>query len=219
MHVALADSAKPLDPLELASHGPVIPVIVIERAEHAVPMARALFEGGIRVLEVTLRTPAALAAIAAIAQSVPDAIVGAGTVRSGADARAALAAGARFAVSPGWSPRVAAACREIGLALLPGVATASEVMLATEEGFRFLKFFPAVAAGGTAMLKAWGSVFADVAFCPTGGITAASAPDYLALANVKVVGGSWLTPPDALAAADWPRVERLAREAASLKAK
>ena len=219
MHVALADSAKPLDPLELASHGPVIPVIVIERAEHAVPMARALFEGGIRVLEVTLRTPAALAAIAAIAQSGPDAIVGAGTVRSGADARAALAAGARFAVSPGWSPRVAAACREIGLALLPGVATASEVMLATDEGFRFLKFFPAVAAGGTAMLKAWGSVFADVAFCPTGGITAASAPDYLALANVKVVGGSWLTPPDALAAADWPRVERLAREAASLKAK
>lgn len=214
--MAVAETAKPLDPLELASHGPVIPVIVIEHAEHAVPMARALFEGGIRVLEVTLRTPAALAAIAAIAQSLPDVIVGAGTVRSGADARAALAAGARFAVSPGWSPRVAAACREIGLALLPGVATASEVMLAADEGFRFLKFFPAAAAGGTAMLKAWASPFADVAFCPTGGITAASAPDYLALANVKVVGGSWLTPPDALAAADWPRIEALAREAAAL---
>jgi len=214
--VALGDTARRLDPLELASHGPVIPVIVIDRAEHALPMARALFEGGVRVLEVTLRTPAALAAIAAIARSIPDVIVGAGTVRSDADARAALAAGARFAVSPGISPRVAAACREIGLALLPGVATASEVMLAADHGFRFLKFFPASAAGGTAMLKAWASVFADISFCPTGGITAASAPDYLALANVKVVGGSWLTPPDALAAADWPRIERLAREAASL---
>ncbi len=214
--MALGDTARRLDPLELASHGPVIPVIVIERAEHAVPMARALFDGGVRVLEVTLRTPAALAAIAAIAQSIPDVIVGAGTVRSDADARAALAAGARFAVSPGISPRVAAACREIGLALLPGVATASEVMLAADHGFRFLKFFPASAAGGTAMLKAWASVFADVSFCPTGGITAASAPDYLALANVKVVGGSWLTPPDALAAADWPRIETLAREAALL---
>ena len=214
--MALGDTARRLDPLELASHGPVIPVIVIERAEHAVPMARALFEGGVRVLEVTLRTPAALAAIAAIAQSIPDVIVGAGTVRSDADARAALAVGARFAVSPGFSPRVAAACREIGLALLPGVATASEVMLAADHGFRFLKFFPASAAGGTAMLKAWASVFADVSFCPTGGITAASAPDYLALANVRVVGGSWLTPPAALAAADWPRIERLAREAALL---
>ena len=217
--MALGDATRRLDPLELASHGPVIPVIVIDRAEHALPMARALFDGGVRVLEVTLRTPAALAAIAAIARSIPDVIVGAGTVRSDADARAALAAGARFAVSPGFSPRVAAACRETGLALLPGVATASEVMLATDHGFRFLKFFPASAAGGTAMLKAWSSVFADVSFCPTGGITAASAPDYLALANVKVVGGSWLTPPDALAAADWARVERLARDATRLAPK
>ena len=214
--MAVGDISRRLDPLALASHGPVIPVIVIEQTEHAVPMARALFEGGVRVLEVTLRTPAALAAIAAIAQSIPEVIVGAGTVRSDADARAALAAGARFAVSPGFSPRVAAACRETGLALLPGVATASEVMLAADHGFRFLKFFPASAAGGTAMLKAWASVFADVSFCPTGGITAASAPDYLALANVKVVGGSWLTPPDALAAADWPRIEALAKDAARL---
>jgi 2-dehydro-3-deoxyphosphogluconate aldolase/(4S)-4-hydroxy-2-oxoglutarate aldolase len=214
--MAVTADPKRLDPLELATHGPVIPVIVIDDAEHAVPLARALVAGGIRVLEVTLRTPAALAAIAAIAQSVPEAIVGAGTVRSDADARAALAAGGRFAVSPGFSPRVAAACRELGLALLPGVATASEVMLAADHGFRFLKFFPAVAAGGVGMLKAWSSPFADVAFCPTGGITAASAPDFLALANVKVVGGSWLTPPDALAAADWPRIERLARDAASL---
>ncbi|HSC62139.1 MAG TPA: bifunctional 4-hydroxy-2-oxoglutarate aldolase/2-dehydro-3-deoxy-phosphogluconate aldolase [Caldimonas sp.] len=213
--MALARSA--LDPLELASHGPVIPVVVIEDAAHAVPMARALFDGGVRVVEVTLRTPAAIPAIAAIAQAMPEVIVGAGTVRSAADARAALAAGARFAVSPGFSSRVAAACREIGLALLPGVATASEVMQAAEEGFRFLKFFPASAAGGTSMLKAWSSVFADVSFCPTGGIGAASAPDYLALGNVRVVGGSWLTPPDALAAADWRRIERLARDAAGLK--
>jgi 2-dehydro-3-deoxyphosphogluconate aldolase/(4S)-4-hydroxy-2-oxoglutarate aldolase len=216
MHVAVARSALPLDPLALASHGPVIPVVVIEHAEHAVPMARALRDGGVGVVEVTLRTQAALAAIAAIARALPDVVVGAGPVRSGADARAALAAGARFAVSPGFSPSVAAACREIGLVLLPGVATASEVMQASEDGFRFLKFFPASAAGGAAMLKAWSSVFADVSFCPTGGITAASAPDYLALANVRVVGGSWLTPPDALAAADWPRIEALAREAARL---
>jgi 2-dehydro-3-deoxyphosphogluconate aldolase/(4S)-4-hydroxy-2-oxoglutarate aldolase len=217
--MALGDTARRLDPLELTRHGPVIPVIVIERADDAVPMARALFDGGVRVLEVTMRTPAALAAIAAIARSIPDVIVGAGTVRSDADARAALAAGARFAVSPGISPRVAAACREIGLALLPGVATASEVMLAADHGFRFLKFFPAAAAGGLGVLKAWASGFADISFCPTGGITAASAPDYLALANVKVVGGSWLTPPDALAAADWPRIAALAREAASLAPK
>jgi len=217
--MAVGNAAAPLDPLELTRHGPVIPVVVIEQAAHAVPMARALLAGGVRVIEVTLRTPAAIAAIAAIAQTIPDVIVGAGTVRSDADARAALAAGARFAVSPGFSPRVAAACREIGLALLPGVATASEVMLATDHGFRFLKFFPASAAGGLGVLKAWSSVFADVSFCPTGGITAATAPDYLALANVNVVGGSWLTPTDALAAADWPRIEALAREAASLAPK
>jgi 2-dehydro-3-deoxyphosphogluconate aldolase/(4S)-4-hydroxy-2-oxoglutarate aldolase len=217
VHVAVGDAGRALDPLELAVPGPVIPVIVLQRADDAVPLARALIAGGVRVLEVTLRTPAALAAIAAIARDVPDAIVGAGTVRSDADARAAHAAGARFAVSPGWSPRVAAACRALGLALLPGVASASEVMAAADEGFRFLKFFPAAAAGGTALLKAWASPFADIAFCPTGGIDAASAPEYLALANVKVVGGSWLTPVDAILAADWPRIERLARDAATLE--
>jgi 2-dehydro-3-deoxyphosphogluconate aldolase/(4S)-4-hydroxy-2-oxoglutarate aldolase len=211
--VAVAGS---LDPLALAEPGPVIPVIVLERVDDAVPLARALVEGGVRVLEVTLRTAVALAAIEAIARAVPEAIVGAGTVRSDADARAAQAAGARFAVSPGWSPRVAAACRSLGLALLPGVASASEVMQAADEGFRFLKFFPAAAAGGTAMLKAWASPFADIAFCPTGGIDAAAAPGYLALANVKVVGGSWLTPADAILAADWARIERLARDAAAL---
>jgi 2-dehydro-3-deoxyphosphogluconate aldolase/(4S)-4-hydroxy-2-oxoglutarate aldolase len=211
--VAVADA---LDPLALADPAPVIPVIVVQSVDDAVPLARALVAGCVRVLEVTLRTPAALAAIAVIAQQVPNAIVGAGTVRSEADARAAHAAGARFAVSPGWSPRVAAACRSLGLALLPGVASASEVMQAADEGFCFLKFFPAAAAGGTAMLKAWASPFADIAFCPTGGIDAASAPGYLALANVKVVGGSWLTPADAILAADWPRIERLARDASAL---
>ena len=216
--MAVTAAGPMLDPLELARHGPVIPVIVIERVEHAVPMARALVEGGVKVLEVTLRTPAGLASIEAIARAVPEAIVGAGTVRSPAEARAAQSAGARFAVSPGWLPSVAATCRELRLALLPGVATASEVMAAAEEGLHFLKFFPAGAAGGIAMLKAWASPFADIAFCPTGGITVASAPDYLALANVKVVGGSWLTPADALAAGDWPRIVRLAQEATALRA-
>jgi 2-dehydro-3-deoxyphosphogluconate aldolase/(4S)-4-hydroxy-2-oxoglutarate aldolase len=215
--MAVIAAGPMLDPLELARHGPVIPVIVIERVEHAVSMARALVEGGVTVLEVTLRTPAGLAAIEAIARAVPEAIVGAGTVRSPADAHAAQSAGARFAVSPGWLPSVAAACRELQLALLPGVATASEVMAAAEEGLRFLKFFPAGAAGGIAMLKAWASPFADIAFCPTGGITVATAPDYLALANVRVVGGSWLTPADALAGEDWPRIARLAKEASALR--
>jgi len=212
----VAVTSEPLEPLSLAAPAPVIPVIVIRRVDDAVALARALVAGGIRVLEVTLRTPAAVGAIAAIASAVPEAIVGAGTVRSAADARAAHAAGARFAVSPGWSPRVAAACRSLGLALLPGAATASEVMEAADDGFRFLKFFPAAAAGGTAMLKAWAAPFADVVFCPTGGIDATTAPEYLALANVAVVGGSWLTPADAIAAGDWPRIERLARDAASL---
>jgi len=200
----------------LLAFGRVIPVIVIERIEHAVPMARALVEGGVRVLEVTLRTPVALAAIRAIARDVPDAVVGAGTVRTAGDARAALDAGARFAVSPGCTERIAVACRDAGLPLLPGAATASEVMRAAELGFDFLKFFPATAAGGLALLKAWASPFADMTFCPTGGITAASAPDYLALPNVAVVGGSWLTPADALSAQDWPRITALARAATLL---
>jgi 2-dehydro-3-deoxyphosphogluconate aldolase/(4S)-4-hydroxy-2-oxoglutarate aldolase len=164
-----------------------------------------------------LRTPAALAAIEAIARALPEAIVGAGTVRSAVDARSAVAAGARFAVSPGCTPAVVDACRVAGVPLLPGVATASEVMLAAEMGFSFLKFFPASAAGGAPMLKAWASPFADMAFCPTGGITAESAPAYLALSNVKVVGGSWLTPADALGSGDWARITRLAREASALR--
>lgn len=205
------------NPRELAAHGPVIPVIVIERLDDAVPLARALVAGGVKVLEVTLRTPVALQCMAAIAREVPEAIVGAGTVRSVADARAALDAGCRFAVSPGYLSALGEECRTIGLPLLPGVATASEVMQATADGYDFLKFFPAAAAGGMAMLKALAGPFADVAFCPTGGITPETAPQYLALPNVAVCGGSWLTPADALAAKDWPRITRLAREASALR--
>ncbi len=205
------------DTLELSRHGPVIPVIVIDRVEDAVPLAQALVDGGVRVLEVTLRTPAALRCIEAIARAVPGAIVGAGTVRSAADAQAALDAGSRFAVSPGYTAALGAACRAIGLPLLPGVATAGEVMAAGADGLRFLKFFPATAAGGIPLLKALAGPFADVVFCPTGGITLQTAPDFLALPNVKVCGGSWLTPADAVAAQDWPRITRLAREAAALR--
>lgn len=206
-----------MNTLELAAHGPVIPVIVIDRLEDAVPLARALVEGGVKVLEVTLRTPVALAAIDAMARHVPGAIVGAGTIRSAADARAARQAGAVFGVSPGYTAEVGAACREVGLPLLPGVATASEVMAAQADGLGFLKFFPATAAGGIPMLKALAGPFPDVAFCPTGGITLQTAPDFLALPNVKVCGGSWLTPADAVKAGDWARITRLAAEASALR--
>jgi 2-dehydro-3-deoxyphosphogluconate aldolase/(4S)-4-hydroxy-2-oxoglutarate aldolase len=207
-----------MDTLALADHGPVIPVIVLERVEHAVPLAEALVAGGVRVLEVTLRTPAALQCIEAIARAVPDAIVGAGTVRSAADVRAALRAGSRFAVSPGYTRAIGTACRDFGLPLLPGVATASEVLEATADGYAFLKLFPAAAVGGIALLKALAGPFSDVAFCPTGGITAQTAPEFLALPNVRVCGGSWLTPADAVAAGDWARITRLAKEAAALRA-
>ncbi len=205
-----------IDTLELPKHGPVIPVIVLNDVAHAVPMAEALLAGGVKVLEVTLRTPVALACIEAIARAVPDAIVGAGTIRSPADARAALDAGCRFAVSPGYTSEIGAACRAIGLPLLPGVATASEVMTANADGLSFLKFFPAMQAGGLAMLKALAGPFSDLVFCPTGGITAETAPQFLALPNVKVCGGSWLTPADAVESGDWARITGLARAASAL---
>ena len=207
-----------MNTLELASHGPVIPVIVIQRLQDAVPLAQALVAGGVRVLEVTMRTPVALAAIEAIARAVPEAIVGAGTIRSAADARAAKDAGSLFGVSPGYTAAVGAACREAGLPLLPGVATASEVMAAQADGLGFLKFFPATAAGGIPMLKALAGPFPDVSFCPTGGITPETAPQFLALPNVRVCGGSWLTPADAVAAGDWARITQLARAASTLRA-
>ena len=207
-----------MNTLELADHGPVIPVIVLDRVADAVPLARAPVGGGVRVLEVTLRAAAALACIEAIARAVPEAIVGAGTLRSAADASAAKAAGSAFGVSPGYTAEVGAACRDAGLPLLPGVATASEVMAAQADGLSFLKFFPATAAGGIPMLKALGGPFPDIVFCPTGGITPDTAPQFLALPNVLVCGGSWLTPADAVAAGDWDRITQLARAATALRA-
>ncbi|MCW5636138.1 MAG: bifunctional 4-hydroxy-2-oxoglutarate aldolase/2-dehydro-3-deoxy-phosphogluconate aldolase [Rubrivivax sp.] len=210
-------TATSLVPADLARHGPVIPVIVIEEIAQAVPLAEALVAGGVKVLEVTLRTPVALAAIEAMARAVPEAVVGAGTLRCAADAHAARDAGARFGVSPGYTREVGAACREAGLPLLPGVATAGEVMAASADGFSFLKFFPAGAAGGVPMLKALAGPFPDIGFCPTGGISAETAPQYLALPNVHVVGGSWLTPADTLRAGDWARITQLARAASALR--
>ena len=207
-----------MNTLDLVAHGPVIPVIVINRLEDAVPMARALVAGGVRVLEVTLRTSIALKCMEAIARDVPEAILGAGTVRSRVDAQAAKDAGCTFAVSPGYTSTIGHACREIGLPLLPGTATGSEVMQANADGYFFLKFFPAMQAGGIAMLKALAGPFTDVVFCPTGGISLATAPDFLALPNVKVCGGSWLTPADAVAAKDWARITALAKEASALRA-
>jgi len=203
--------------LQVMQDAPVIPVIVLHDVAHAVPMARALVAGGIRMLEVTLRTPQALACMEAIAKEVPDAVVGAGTVRSAADAKAAANAGAKFAVSPGYTAAVGQACRDQGLSLLPGVATGSEIMMAQEDGYTELKFFPAMQAGGPAMLKAWGGPFFDVRFCPTGGVTPQNAKEFLSLSNVACVGGSWLVPADALAQGDWARIEQLAREACQLK--
>ena len=203
--------------LQVMTDAPVIPVIVLNDVAHAVPMARALVAGGIRMLEVTLRTPQALACIETIAREVPEAVVGAGTVRSKADAQAAAAAGARFAVSPGYTSAVGKACRDAGLSLLPGVATGSEIMMAQEDGFTELKFFPAMQAGGPSMLKAWGGPFFDVRFCPTGGVTLQNAPEFLALPNVVCVGGSWLVPSDAVQQGDWARITQLAKDTQSLR--
>ena len=210
----------PLDPLAalaVMQDAAVIPVIVLHDVRHAVPMAQALVAGGIRMLEVTLRTPQALACIEAIARHVPEAVVGAGTVRSAADAQAAVQAGARFAVSPGYTHALGQTCRQLNLAWLPGVATGSEIMQAQADGFTALKFFPALQAGGAAMLKAWSGPFGDIQFCPTGGVTADNAADLLALPNVVCVGGSWLTPADALAAGDWQRITALAQAACALR--
>jgi 2-dehydro-3-deoxyphosphogluconate aldolase / (4S)-4-hydroxy-2-oxoglutarate aldolase len=196
---------------------PVIPVVIIDDAKYAVPMARALVAGGIPAIEVTLRTPAALDAIRAIAAEVEGAVVGVGTVLTAKDLHAAEQAGARFAVSPGVSPKLLDAADDSALPLLPGAATASEAMNLLERGYRFLKFFPAVPAGGAKLLGAWASPLPQLRFCPTGGIALTSAPDFLALPNVLCVGGSWLTPNDKLKGGDWSGIEQLAREAVLLK--
>ncbi|ASP40928.1 keto-deoxy-phosphogluconate aldolase [Bacterioplanes sanyensis] len=189
---------------------PVMPVIVIDDPDHAVPLAQALVEGGVRLLEITLRTAAGMQAISQIKRAVPEAIVGVGTVTSARQLEDALHRGAEFAVSPGSSPELLACAQEWGGPYLPGVATPTEVMQAREAGFRYQKFFPASAAGGTAMLKALAGPFADVAFCPTGGIGADNYRDYLALNNVFAVGGSWLTPKTAVSAQNWQALTSLA---------
>jgi len=198
---------------------PVVPVVIIDDVKAAVPMARALVAGGIPAIEVTLRTAQALDAIRAIAAEVEGAVVGVGTVLTPQDLENARLAGARFAVSPGVSPKLLAAADDSDLPLLPGVATASEAMSLLERGYRHLKFFPAVPAGGHKLLGAWASPLPQIRFCPTGGISLASAPEFLALPNVVCVGGSWLTPVDKLKAGDWAGIEALAREASQLKAR
>ena len=212
-----ASGDKALNVLQLMRLGPVIPVIVIDDLAQAVPLARALAAGGVRVLEVTLRTAVGLEAIAAIARDVPEAIVGVGTITQPQEFKQSIDAGARFAVTPGLTPALIEAARGLALPLLPGVMTPADVIAAKAAGYRQLKLFPAQQAGGIGMLKALAGPFPDVVFCPTGGVTAATAPDFLALPNVACVGGSWLTPKEAIAAGDWARVTALAREASALR--
>ncbi|MBB1116082.1 bifunctional 4-hydroxy-2-oxoglutarate aldolase/2-dehydro-3-deoxy-phosphogluconate aldolase [Stenotrophomonas sp. W1S232] len=195
---------------------PVIPVYTPGSVDEAVAVAQALLDGGLPVIEVTLRTPVALEAIAAMVRAVPDAVVGAGTVLNGAQLEAVKAAGGRFAVAPGATDALYAAARAADLPLLPGVATASEIMRGLEHGVDTFKFFPAEAAGGTALLAAWNGPFADVRFCPTGGISQANARDYLTLPNVLCVGGSWLTERSLLQAGDYAAIGQLAAQAAVL---
>ncbi|GIX13194.1 MAG: ketohydroxyglutarate aldolase [Paracoccaceae bacterium] len=202
---------------EICRLAPVIPVLTIRDARLAAPLARALSAGGLRALEVTLRTPAALEAIRAMAAAAPDAVVGAGTLTRPDQVAQAVEAGARFGVSPGATPALMEAARAAGLPLLPGVATPSEAMAAMERGFTTLKFFPAEVNGGVAALSAWAAPLAGLKFCPTGGITRANARDYLALSNVLCVGGSWVAPADLVAAEDWRAITRLAAEAAALR--
>ena len=195
--------------------GPVVPVIVLEDADDATPLGEALLAGGIKVLEITMRTPAALAAIEEAAK-IDGAIVGAGTVLSKADLLNAKSAGAQFVVSPGFNEDIIEAAKEADMPLLPGAITPAEVMTLRSAGFHMLKFFPANTAGGPKMLQAFGSVFTDVSFCPTGGISAATASDYLSLSNVSCVGGSWLAPKDKIADKDFAAITNLATAAAAL---
>lgn len=204
--------------LEILRAGPVIPVIVIERLEYAVPLARALAAGGVRVLEITLRTPVAVPAIRTIAGEVEGVIVGAGTITRPEEFERCRKAGAAFGVSPGLTAELGGAAKTSGLPLLPGAMTPSEVIAARAAGFRQLKLFPAQQAGGIGLLKALAGPFPDVMFCPTGGINATNARDYLALPNVACIGGSWLSPPKAVAAGDWNQITALAREAQALRA-
>jgi 2-dehydro-3-deoxyphosphogluconate aldolase / (4S)-4-hydroxy-2-oxoglutarate aldolase len=202
---------------EILGMAPVIPVLTLSDLAHAVPLAQALVGGGLRVLEITLRTPVAIGCVEAIRKAVPDAIVGVGTLTRAVDFAAADRAGAQFGVTPGLTPELAAAARGARFPLLPGVMTPTEVIAARLAGFNIMKLFPADQAGGVGMLRALGAPFPDVLFCPTGGITRASAPDYLALPNVVSIGGSWMAPRPMIEARDWQGVEALARDAAALK--
>lgn len=201
---------------DIMSVAPVIPVLIIDKLDHAVPLAEALCAGGLRVLEVTMRTPVALQVVEAMRKAVPDAIVGVGTLTKPEDFKSAANAGAQFGVSPGLTPELVAAAHSATFPLLPGVMTPTEVIAARLAGFTALKLFPAMQAGGIGMLKALASPFGDVVFCPTGGITRESAPDFLALPNVKCVGGSWIAPQKLMDAGDWRGIEQLALEASSL---
>jgi 2-dehydro-3-deoxyphosphogluconate aldolase/(4S)-4-hydroxy-2-oxoglutarate aldolase len=206
-----------MNAIELLQMAPVMPVIVVPDAHCAVELAQALVDGGLPVLEITLRTPAAFDAIRRISDAVPKAVVGAGTVTSASQWQRAIDCGARFGVSPGLTPALCAAVRDAGRPFLPGVATASEAMVAAEQGFEALKLFPAEVVGGRALLRALHGPLPQLRFCPTGGITQASAPDYLALPNVLCVGGSWLTPADAIQRRDWDSVRQWAGQAAALR--
>jgi 2-dehydro-3-deoxyphosphogluconate aldolase/(4S)-4-hydroxy-2-oxoglutarate aldolase len=214
--MASSSPASPASPASLLDLAPVVPVVVLQDVSEAVPLARALVAGGLAAIEVTLRTPVALDAIRAIAEEVPDAVVGAGTVITPEQVHDSVAAGARFLVSPGWTDVLLEAMRGSGVPFLPGVSTTSEVVALLERGVREMKFFPAEAAGGTAYLKSLSGPLPQARFCPTGGIGAGNAPEYLSLPNVGCVGGTWMLPADAVAARDWARVEKLAREASGL---
>lgn len=208
---------KPFDGAAALALSPVIPIVTIEDASTAPALARALLSGGITTFEITLRTPAALDAIRAVAQSTPEIVIGAGTVLTSDDLDAAARAGARYALSPGATPDLLEAARKAPIPFIPGVATASEIMAALERGYRAMKFFPAEQLGGAAALKALGAPLPQVQFCATGGITLGSAPSYLALRNVPCVGGSWVTPSDLIARGDWTGIEARARQAAQLR--
>ena len=202
-----------IQPEEVLRQGPVVPVMVIEKLEQAVPLARALVAGGIRVLEITLRTPVALEAIRIISREVDGALVGAGTVTRAEELTAVAEAGAVFAISPGLTGELLDAANQGPIALIPGIATISELMTGLARGYNHFKFFPAEAAGGVKMLKAMAGPFPQITFCPTGGITPANYRDYLALKNVACIGGSWVAPQAAMDQEDWPRISALAREA------
>jgi len=206
-----------LEKRDIVGLAPVIPVLTVTDIAHAVPLARALAAGGLRVLEVTMRTPVALAAIEAMRKAVPEAVVGVGTLTRPVDFAGASRAGAQFGVTPGLTPELAAAARGARFPLLPGVMTPTELIAARALGFTVLKLFPAQQAGGIGMLQALGAPFPDVSFCPTGGITRATAPDYLALSNVACVGGSWVAPRNLIEQGDWAGIEALARDAALLR--